>query len=195
MKDRTIILVTMLPLWSMNNGWGGKALFNTVDMLSKSDYNFYLITNQKNDYSKLNINQKNVVYIDTEWYFDKIKNNKANKITTLKYYATFKKLIIKELKKIIDSNKNKDIIIYAYEVQTILGCRKIATKYNLPLITRFQGTIMSQYEDKLKYSSFNCDIGFRLYKKCFISLDNLVLLKNDLLSDFIVIEHSSPLEL
>lgn len=151
MKNRTIILVTMLPLWSMNNGCGGKALFNTVDMLSKSDYNFYLITNQKNDYSKLNINRKNVVYIDTEWYFDKIKNNRANKITTLKYYAIFKKIIIKELGKIIDSNKNKDIIIYAYEVQTVLGCRKIATKYNLPLITRFQGTIMSQYEDKLKY--------------------------------------------
>jgi len=43
---KSIILVTMLPVWSMNNGSGGKALFNTISEYLNQKYEFFLFTNQ-----------------------------------------------------------------------------------------------------------------------------------------------------
>lgn len=151
--NRNIIITTMLPVWSMSKGQGGKALYSTIHAYIENGDDVYYITNQKNDYSKTKIDTKKVIYINQEW-FEKLNNNKIikklklNKIITYLFFKEFEYKSYKKLKEVIKIVEKP--IIYAYEVQTVKSCKKISKKYNLPLITRFQGTIMSKYKDNMK---------------------------------------------
>ena len=75
---RNIIITTVIPIWSMNKGQGGKALYNTIHAYIENNDNVFYVTNQKNDYTKTEINVENIFYIDQEW-FEKIYNNKIVK--------------------------------------------------------------------------------------------------------------------
>lgn len=142
-----IILVTAIPMWSMNNESGGKALFNTIDWYSKSGYNLFIITNQENDYTKIpNINIDNIFYIDTKFY-----NSGSGKLKTYKYFKYLEKQFYKYICDILDKIGTDNTILYAYEVNTVKPAKKASIKYSIPLVTRFQGTIMSQFKNNLYY--------------------------------------------
>lgn len=150
---KNIIMTTVVPVWSMSKGQGGKALYNTIDTYIKNDCNLFYITNQKNDYTKTKINTENVFYINQEW-FEKLYNNKIlkklkiNKLLTYLYCKQFEHKSYKILKKLV--KKLEKPLIYAYEVHAVKSCKNISKKYKLPLITRFQGTIMSQYKNNFR---------------------------------------------
>lgn len=149
---RNIILITMIPIWSMNNGSGGKALFNTISAYLDKGYEIFLITNQKNDYENIkNMKQENIFYINTEWYERYRKKQHPSKFMTYKYFKEFERKSYHYICSVLDKIKEQKKVIYAYEVNAVSSAKKAAKKYNVPLVTRFQGTIMSQYKNNFYY--------------------------------------------
>ena len=59
---KNVIFSTVIPLWSMNNGSGGRALYSTIEAYVKSGYNVYLVTDQENNYQDSNIDLKEEIY-------------------------------------------------------------------------------------------------------------------------------------
>ena len=49
-------------------------------------------------------------------------------------------------RKILDGNKN-DTVLYAYEIFGVKACKVLSKMFSIPLVTRFQGTILSQYKN------------------------------------------------
>src|SRR5690606_16223903 len=52
-------------------------------------------------------------------------------------------------KKILNANKQKKFVIYAYEVDAVSASKKLSNKFKVPLITRFQGTKHNKTVDNL----------------------------------------------
>ena len=151
---RNIIFNTVIPLWSMDNKSGGRALYSTIKAYGNNNYNIIIVTDQKNNYksNKINIEEKNIFYIDMSWR-NKITKYKIftiwgiRKIVNWLYCLNYSFKSYKTMNQIVKKYENP--IIYAYEVNAVKSCKKISQKYNLPLITRFQGTIMSKYKKNL----------------------------------------------
>ena len=78
---KNVIFSTVIPLWSMNNGSGGRALYSTIEAYVNNGYNVYLVTDQKNNYDECNIKLKkeNIFYVNMEWK-DKLSKHKFSNI-------------------------------------------------------------------------------------------------------------------
>lgn len=140
---KKVLIITVLPIWSMEGKSGGKALFSTVDYYSKNGFEVYLMTDKKNDLKEFNIKEENIFYVNTSFFEKKMQLRKIGLLFKYLYVQYLKYMFMKEFKKIKDNN----FLIYGYEVEGVMVSKKIASKYKLPLITRFQGTIMSQYHN------------------------------------------------
>lgn len=150
--NKNIIFSTVVPLWSMNNQSGGKALYSTIEAYINSGYNVYFVTDQENNYKDGNIDLKagNIFYIDLKWKEKLLKHKIMNiwgmrKIINWLYCFSYNSKSYKAMKKIL--KQCDKALIYAYEVNAVKSCKKISKKYNLPLVTRFQGTIMSKFKN------------------------------------------------
>ncbi len=162
--------MTVLPLWSLGNKSGGRALYSTIKHYIDNNYEVLLITDKKVDFNFINLNPKNVFYIDTSFFINKFGIEKIGyffKILYVKYFKYYVGKIFKSL--------NKDnLIIYAYEVHAVMACKCLAKKYKLPLVTRFQGTIMANK----KYNLIN-KIRFYPHFQALATSSNLVIMTND----------------
>lgn len=149
---KNVIFSTVIPLWSMNNGSGGRALYSTIEAYVKNGYNVYLVTDQENNYqdSNIDLKEENIFYIDMKWKEKLLKHKIMNvwgmrKIVNWLYCFRYNSKSYKAMKKIL--KQCNEALIYAYEVNAVRSCKKISKKYKMPLITRFQGTIMSKFEN------------------------------------------------
>ena len=149
---KNVIFSTVIPLWSMNNGSGGRALYSTIEAYVNNGYNVYLVTDQKNNYDECNIKLKkeNIFYVNMEWK-DKLSKHKFSNIWGMRklinwlYCLRYSAKSYKIMKKIL--GQCKEAILYAYEVNAVKSCKKISKKYKMPLVTRFQGTIISKFKN------------------------------------------------
>ena len=144
---KRVIIISMLPLWSMGKGKGAPSFFNTVKGYADGGWETYLI----NPYSKDDDNGiESLHHLTISLPFKKLL--KIPKVAVL-----FKKLnhlvatsqFIREAEKIIRSDGLKDTLIYAYEVYGVLAGKKLSRKHRLPLVTRFQGTSLFFFRDNI----------------------------------------------
>lgn len=149
---KNMIFSTVIPLWSMNNGSGGRALYSTIEAYVNNGYNVYFVTDQENNYedSHIDLKKENIFYIDMKWKDKLLKHKIMNvwgmrKIVNWLYCFQYNSKSYKAIKKILE--QCNEALIYAYEVNAVKSCKKISKKYNLPLVTRFQGTIMSKFKN------------------------------------------------
>lgn len=149
---KNVIFSTVIPLWSMNNGSGGRALYSTIEAYVKNGYNVYLVTDQENNYqdSNIDLKEENIFYLDMKWKEKLLKHKIMNvwgmrKIVNWLYCFRYNSKSYKTMKKIL--KQCNEALIYAYEVNAVKSCKKISMKYKMPLVTRFQGTIMSKFKN------------------------------------------------
>lgn len=146
--NKNIIFVTNLHLWSLENGKGGRAFYNTIDGYIKDGWNIWLITTgggvPKDILHKINLIEESYPKLDILY---------TGKNRVLSIISRYLKLLfinvfyLKNLNKIIKKFNNEKFVIYSYEVHGVYSAKKISKKYNLPLVTRFQGTIHSNTKD------------------------------------------------
>lgn len=149
-KNKNILFITNLHLWSLEKGKGGRAFINTVEGYLKADWNVWFITTGGGVPENLLIQNQlfeNSYPTLDKWYRS---GNKVLSVCSrfIKQYLIHK-FYIKEGNEILKNNIGKSFIIYSYEVHGVKAGKYLSKKYNLPFVTRFQGTVHSDTSNTL----------------------------------------------
>lgn len=160
MYNTRIIFVTDLHVESLGGGKGGRAFYNTVKLYIDAGWDVSLITTG-GGVPKEFLNRIKV----KEAYFKGPKNRWCLPLYVLEkwiYFYHCHSFYINNIKSILDK-ESKNTILYAYEVGGVLAAKKLAKKYNIPLVTRFQGTVHTHTKNtlinRIKYFPFLQSLG------------------------------------
>lgn len=156
MIKKSIVFLTNLHLWSIDEGKGGKAFFHTVSAYIENNWDVTLITTGGGVPADIRnfatILEKDFSYLDkkinsrSKWKSVVYRFIKLRELTKF-YQDTFCQLV--KSGKVVS-------IIYSYEVEAVCAGKQLSTKFKIPLVTRFQGTIISKITEgiinSLKFS-------------------------------------------
>lgn len=166
-----IIIFSALSVWSIGNNIGAPSFYKTILGYLDEGWDVTLVTPHS-------INPKHLKGLKVEKVDDIVAQSSSNKILHFANNVVFSKKIEKEFylkgKSLIEKNKKEKPIIYAYEVHAVKACKRLAEKYNLHLVTRFQGTIMSE-----KKNSLINRIGYYPHYQALKEKSDLVVMTND----------------
>jgi glycosyltransferase involved in cell wall biosynthesis len=148
--NKNILFLTDLHLWSLEKGKGGLAFFNTVKGYKNDFWNIWFVTSGGGV-------PENIIYADKlfEKKYSYLSKLKFSKIRIISIFARFFRVFLVNIflyrtgDKILSKSKTNFFIIYAYEIGGVYAAKKLSKKYNLPLVTRFQGTIHSKTLDTM----------------------------------------------
>ncbi|MDD3630330.1 MAG: glycosyltransferase family 4 protein [Bacteroidales bacterium] len=166
-------MLSYLDLWSLAEGKGAPSFFNTVKAYVDDGWNITLIQPKSKYRQDYKVEGCRMIKFNNTFF------DFCNKIPKVRffmkflafYYVTFQ--FYKKANEIISKNK-KNYIIYSYEVHAVKAGAKLAKKYNFPLITRFQGTILTEKP----YNLLNRIIKFPHYEALKRKSD-IVIMTND----------------
>jgi glycosyltransferase involved in cell wall biosynthesis len=138
----TILMATNLNVWSLAKGSGAPSFYKTLELYNQKGHTVYLYTTeQENPVSEL----QNVKFIRlpklATWNVRRLSNAKCifnyllNQIIFLYVYA---------------QNSHKTDLLYAYEIEFVPVLKLLSLLKNVPLVSRFQGTILHPLM-RLKY--------------------------------------------
>ena len=143
---KRIIFVTGLTLWSMGKECGGPAFTQTVNKYLQENWDVYIISDvyENIDYDKIP-NSHNITVKKSPFKNWTQKKKIGLLFRYLDHFITNRKFE-KEIKKYIVHGKT---LLYAYEIFGVKACERASRRNNIPLVTRFQGTVLSQYKDTI----------------------------------------------
>lgn len=146
--DKTIIIVTDLTLWSMGKGQGGPAFTQTIQGYKEAGWEVYLISDIASNTEYPSLDSKHNIVIE-ETTFKKYTNTR--KVGFIFRWLDYQLINIKFKKVLSDIIMKEHItpVVYAYEIGAVKSCAIIAKKMGLPFVTRFQGTVLSQFKNNL----------------------------------------------
>lgn len=149
--DKRILFMSALDLWSMAEGQGAPSFHHTVKAYIDDGWDVTLIKPvggkrkwyQLTGYRRIGFNNTK---LERLFKYKKI-GGIARILST--YYSTtqFYRLGAQVL-------DQQAALIYAYEVHAVAAGKALSLQYNLPLVTRFQGTIMVNWRLTLKNRIF-----------------------------------------
>lgn len=143
LPERVVFLST-LDLWSMNEGQGAPSFYNTVKFYIDSGWEVTLVkpTGKNRKWYKLS-GYEQVGFVNT-WLESLFKYRKIGAVAR---YLSAKYYTCQFIKLGGDALERKNGLVYAYEVHGVKAARQLSILYNLPFVTRFQGTIMVDHPD------------------------------------------------
>ena len=147
-----LIFLTALPLWSMGKKQGGPAFTKTVSGYIEKGWDVYLISDESaNQSSELLERDHNFLLPPTEFKrYDQIR--KLGFVFRILDHKAMTRRFCRKASEILDGLGElgrKDTVIYAYEVFGVEAGKRLAKKYHLPFVTRFQGTTLAPYDDNV----------------------------------------------
>lgn len=150
-NKRTIIFVTDLTLWSMGNGNGGPAFTQTVNKYIQEGCEVWLISDVEANRNCESIPYKqNIVLHESKYKKNIFKRYTGVVYRFLDHISTTKEFVYAINEIIVKGLCNKDnTILYAYEVFGVKACHIVSKKTQIPVVTRFQGTILSKYRNNV----------------------------------------------
>lgn len=144
---KNIIFLTFLNLWSMDKNKGAPSFYKTVDAYLSSGWNVTLINPKYDDGVTPKISGLNQVTFKSNFY-PLVKIKKIGFLGRI-FHNIYGNYILCKLGEKILKKYNYKACIYSYEVNSVYAGGKLARKYNLPFVTRFQGTILAPIKDNL----------------------------------------------
>lgn len=145
---KNILFITNLHLWSLEAGKGGKAFYHTISAYINRGWNVYLISTGGSIPD--DIRSKATVF---EENLSKLAELQERGTKFISVFARFYKMrlmnqfFIRTASKLLNELDISNTIIYAYEVEAVYAAKRVASKFKIPLVTRFQGTILSKAPD------------------------------------------------
>ena len=155
-KEKNIIFFTGLHLWSLGHNKGGKAFYSTIQGYKDAGWNIWYISTG-GGVPKGYFNKNNLYLKSSQTFENLLKSNVKFVRIISRIFLTKISLILdnrfmfKSGQEILKKNKDKKFILYAYEVYGVEAAKKLAEKYQLPLVTRFQGTKESKTPNTLYF--------------------------------------------
>jgi len=149
-KQKNILFITNIHLWSLEEGKGGRAFINTVEGFKNAGWNVWFITTgggvPQNTIDKEKLFENSYPNLDRFWRSD---NRVVSVIARFLKMVLLKRYYYRTGCNILLMNKNTRFVIYAYETHAVLAAKMLSLKFDLPLVTRFQGTKHNKTTDNL----------------------------------------------
>ncbi len=142
---KNIIFLSYLNLWSIGKNKGAPSFYKTIEGYVMNGWNVILI-NPKYDLGvtpKIE-GVKNITFKPIFYPLVKIKKigflgRILNSVQGNYMFYKLSKEVLMEL--------NNQAVIYSYEVHGVKGGKKLKEKFNLPFVSRFQGTVLAPIKD------------------------------------------------
>lgn len=159
-----IIFISALTLWSMGKGHGGPAFTQTVQKYLQEGWDVYLISDVPDNAAYPNMDASHNLVLDRSPFYRLSRIRKLGRIFQVLNYYDINHQFAKTAAKLVKASA-KDTIIYAYECDGLSGAKWVARNYHLPLVTRFQGTLlgvipyhplMNRIKEWISYLGLSC---------------------------------------
>lgn len=147
---RNIYFFSWTHLWSMRSGAGAPSYHHTIMYyINSPDWNVHLFTADATNLELDIANEGKVHLFQASDFVERgLLHSKVNQVYKRIKNREFVRWAEKEAEKVIDTDGEN--YVYAYEIWGVEAAKKIARKYQFPLITRFQGTVLCSEKDTLK---------------------------------------------
>ena len=147
--NRTVIFISNLELWSMGKGKGGQAFTKTVDGYLEDGWNVWLVTNLPSNKEYFESKGANLSFVEPSFCY-KYRNIKhiGSFFRIIDHLITTRKFK-KAIKEILSKINSRHVALYAYEVFAVKAAKETSIELKIPFVSRFQGTIISQYKINL----------------------------------------------
>lgn len=151
---KTIIFVTGLEVWSMSQGKGAPSLAKTLEKYILEGFDVYLISDAPDNVNFTKLDKAHNLVLDPSFAAKMaIPRNRSLPFLCISGIFRYIHHVLSNLNfsRAIEGilADKSDVILYAYEVHGVEACKHIAEKYHIPLVTRFQGTILSGEKNTL----------------------------------------------
>lgn len=143
---KNVIFVTALTLWSMGKGSGGPAFTKTIEKYIDEGWNVYLISDEPQNADFPQLDGEHNIQIRSSVFKPFLQIRKIGLFFRILDHFAANRRFYREICKLIDS-LNGDTVLYAYEIFGVEAAVKVARETGVPVVSRFQGTIMSQYKN------------------------------------------------
>lgn len=142
----------------MEKGKGAQSFFKTIDAYAKDGWDVILVNPNYKIGETPEINGV-VNYNFKPFFFPLTKVKKISFLGRILHSLHGNYILYKIAKNIIEESQGNSCV-YAYEVHGARAAKKLANKFGLPLVTRFQGTVLHPIKDNCinrlkKYPHFN----------------------------------------
>jgi glycosyltransferase involved in cell wall biosynthesis len=142
-------MLSMLSVWSMDKNKGAPSFFKTIKGYIDSGWNLTLILPENS--AKFVDELRGIELITFKSIFVILK-----KIPKIGFIFSFLNILYTEYKfyslgKNVLKRNHEKTIVYAYEVHGVKAGKKLSKKYEIPFISKFQGTIL----EPIKNTFFN----------------------------------------
>lgn len=142
---KSIVFLSFLNLWSLENGKGAPSFQRTIMGYVQKDWNVVLILPKHNNGQtpELEYDNLKVIYFST---------GILEKLTQIRKIGFFMRILYSrygnyKFYKIGKKFITKNTVIYGYEVEGVYAAKKLSDEFKIPLITRFQGTVLYGYKN------------------------------------------------
>lgn len=136
-------------MWSMAANKGGLAFITTVENYLNAGWSLSIISTGGGIPDEIKSRSKCVV----EKHYHFADSLMQSNLKLFRFWGKFLRVFLcnkfyyRECKKRIKQDGTKDTILYAYEVAGVLVAKMLSRKYGVPVVTRFQGTVISNVEN------------------------------------------------
>ena len=151
---KTVIFVTGLSVWSMGQGKGASSLATTLDKYIQEGIEVYLLSDVPDNAKYLKLDSTHNILLPPS-FAEQYAVPRNRFLPSLCIAGIFRyihhvlsnRAFIKVIEQILKTHS--DAVLYAYEIHGVDACKYIAEKHHLPLVTRFQGTILCGKKNSL----------------------------------------------
>jgi len=152
-KQRSVLFISALDVWSLGNGKGGPALYNTLIGYASRGWKVYFITGNRGDISGHDLHENiNIIRFDAPWLKKLMKIKKigffAKAIAKAIWWFYFQ--IVSFVIAIYMGRKHQFDVVYGYEIYGTPVAKLLSKIWGVPMVSRFQGTIFGvRWDNKI----------------------------------------------
>jgi len=144
---KKLLIISALDIWSMGKNKGAPSLWYTLKGYADNNWKVYFITGNKDKNSVYDIHKNiSIIRFDAKWI------KKLFRIKKISFIAKFIWWIYFQIYSFIIGykicKKENINIFYGYEIFGVPVAKILAEKFNKPIISRFQGTILMEWVGK-----------------------------------------------
>lgn len=138
---KTILFFSTLTLWSLGKGKGGPAFTKTIEAYQADGWDVYLISDEPQNKDCSLLDEAHNICLPPSVFKPLTHRRFISQPFKLLDQLSMVHRFGKAAQRILGSRPGP-CIAYAYEVHGVTPCAGVARKYHLPMVTRFQGTVL-----------------------------------------------------
>jgi len=140
-EQKCILIISALDYWSMGDGKGGPALYQTLTGYAKRGWKVCFITGNLNRGGSDDLHENiRIIRFDAPWLKRVIQIKKVGFFARILWWVYFQVMAFIKAQK-LHSNDKIDVIC-AYEIYGVPVAKLLSRIWRVPVMARFQGTIL-----------------------------------------------------